>query len=685
MSCRTLVITLGQLRAHQLTWANFKENVLDQLQADLAVCAPDDAFFDFTNPFYLNARFRWLIPDAPDLADTFDRIQRILGSSEEWRVLCDVKGSWLGKISQSNQPGAAAILLILRWFMLNDIEAARLTDVYDRFVITRSDFYYLCPHPPLECLSAESVWIPDGEDYGGLCDRHLVVSATELAASCNLIGDLLLHPQQLREAMIERSNWNIEQLIAFHFTRNGLMSKVRRFPYVMCLVRASGDPSASSPGNYITDVGMVVKYPSELDEANRYRNFLRSNEDWRLYFAYQYFADLLPARIYTTHGTVLYVDEVTRELRHGLLPDSPANVLFVVENALGRIVHRSGGRVYDTIYLSDRSKSSSALTESDDHSRELTMFERVPIQRGFSLNQTLMTNNLVGLRAGELYLSAEPDGRVTLNRPHCFMWEHFRLITELGTSPSNRGAFSVVDRPIISLPFRNFESAVSRAPTSQIYRFLTFALENCRKSKAQLFQDIWVLFELASKHDGFFVEFGAGDGVHTSNTFLLEREYGWSGIVAEPNPVHHKSLRENRRCYVSTKCIAATSNDTVPFVQTADPIYSTMEKYSLNDMHAGARREGRKIAVETLSLLDLLVEAGAPKRIDYLSIDTEGSELEILSNFDFDAYNIRIITIEHNYTQQRELIYELLRQKGYERTFAEFSKWDDWYVNSGED
>src|SRR6516164_5571667 len=206
MGSRTLVITLGQLRAHQLTWQNFKENVLDQLQADLAVCVPADAYFDVTNPFYVNARFRWLIPDSADLAPTFDRIQSLLGSSEDWRALCEVGGTWLGRIAQSSQPGAAAINYVLRWFMLDNIEAAGLTRVYDRFVVTRSDFYYFCPHPPLESLRSDRLWIPDGEDYGGLCDRHLVVSGADLVASCNQINDFLLRPHEIRKAMIERSD-----------------------------------------------------------------------------------------------------------------------------------------------------------------------------------------------------------------------------------------------------------------------------------------------------------------------------------------------------------------------------------------------------------------------------------------------------------------------------------------------
>ena len=274
MGGRTLVVVLGQLRAHQLTWKNFEQNVLSELEADLAVCVPNDTFFDRTNPFYANARFRWLVPDASDLSGIFDQIQKQIGSSEDWRVLCDVKGSWLGRIPASGQKGAAAILYILRWFMLHNIRAETLDKVYDRFVITRSDFYYVCPHPPLECLAAERLWLPDGEDYGGLCDRHLVVSADHLIASCNLIDDLLLYPRHMRDAMIKNTTWNIEQLLAFHLSRNGLISRIERFPYIMFLVRAPEDPTAWSTGDYVSDVNMVVKYPSELHEADRFRSLI---------------------------------------------------------------------------------------------------------------------------------------------------------------------------------------------------------------------------------------------------------------------------------------------------------------------------------------------------------------------------------------------------------------------------
>ena len=76
----------------------------------------------------------------------------------------------------------------------------------------------------------------------------------------------------------------------------------------------------------------------------------------------------------------------------------------------------------------------------------------------------------------------------------------------------------------------------------------------------------------------------------------------------------------------------------------------------------------------------MLDKHGAPHKIDYLSIDTEGSEYDILKDFNFEKYDISIITCEHNFTNSREDIYSLLTSNGYERKYTGASKFDDWYV-----
>jgi FkbM family methyltransferase len=217
-------------------------------------------------------------------------------------------------------------------------------------------------------------------------------------------------------------------------------------------------------------------------------------------------------------------------------------------------------------------------------------------------------------------------------------------------------------------------------PQSEEYRFLAFSAGFIEFSQAQLLQDLWVLFELAGKRDGYFVEFGAADGKYLSNTFMLEKNFGWSGALSEPNPAWHEALHKNRNVFISRQCIAARSHETVRFNQTPMPEYSTIDRYTAADLHADARRGGQVIEVETLSLCDFLQAAGAPRRIDFLSIDTEGSEYEILSAFDFSQYDIDLITVEHNHTESRKAIYDLLARHGYRRKFERFSQWDDWYV-----
>jgi FkbM family methyltransferase len=199
-------------------------------------------------------------------------------------------------------------------------------------------------------------------------------------------------------------------------------------------------------------------------------------------------------------------------------------------------------------------------------------------------------------------------------------------------------------------------------------------------SHAQFRQDLFVLNELAWKTGGYFVEFGATDGLHLSNTWLLEQEFGWHGILAEPARRWHGDLAKNRRCGIDTHCVWRESDAVLQFRETEETGLSTIADFTAVDQHAFLRRSARLYEVTTISLLDLLARYDAPTEIDYLSIDTEGSEFDILSKFDFGKYRIRIMTVEHNFTPARQKICSLLRAHGYRRTMEDFSSVDDWYV-----
>jgi FkbM family methyltransferase len=206
---------------------------------------------------------------------------------------------------------------------------------------------------------------------------------------------------------------------------------------------------------------------------------------------------------------------------------------------------------------------------------------------------------------------------------------------------------------------------------------------NC---KGQLFQDFFVLNELGFKRNGYFVEFGANDGITDSNTYMLEKDFGWDGILAEPSHVCHLELFKNRpNVKIDINCVWKESGKQIDFLECLgrENVVSTIEQFRNQDGASERRKYGRIYPVNTISLTDLLIKHQAPQIIDYLSIDTEGSEYEILNNFDWDKYTFRIITIEHNYVvEMRNRIFELLSLHGYTRKFTEISYIDDWYVKN---
>ena len=285
---RVLVCVLASTRAHELTFASFKRQVLDELGADLALALAIDEKYDYSNRYWQHAKFRWTTPDFSDYGEAFDWAQGWLCRqynvpAPDWRLMLRAKGFWQGGIRTTDpQQTASSILPFCRWLLLHGLQQDGVIDRYDRFVITRSDFVWLCPHPPLSVLDREAIWVPDGEDYGGLPDRHLVVSRADVVNCLNIIEDILLHPVQLYEEMKHRSDWwNNEKFLAHHLGRKGLLNKVKRFPYVMYTARSTYDISPThTPGRYEPAVGHFVKYEGEYRAASAYATIIRNRAAW---------------------------------------------------------------------------------------------------------------------------------------------------------------------------------------------------------------------------------------------------------------------------------------------------------------------------------------------------------------------------------------------------------------------
>lgn len=195
--------------------------------------------------------------------------------------------------------------------------------------------------------------------------------------------------------------------------------------------------------------------------------------------------------------------------------------------------------------------------------------------------------------------------------------------------------------------------------------------------RSQLGQD-YLAFKLFGS-EGFFVEFGATNGVELSNSYALE-QLGWKGVLAEPSKQWHAELAKNRPdTLISHQCVWKTSGESIKFTEATSGTLSTVSEFLEADHHK--RQKLDSYEVQTISLEDLLVEAEAPEFVEFLSIDTEGSEYEILKHFNWEDRSFGLIAVEHNHTALRGQIFDLLTEHGYTRILEQHSRWDDWYIN----
>lgn len=189
---------------------------------------------------------------------------------------------------------------------------------------------------------------------------------------------------------------------------------------------------------------------------------------------------------------------------------------------------------------------------------------------------------------------------------------------------------------------------------------------------SQFGQDQYVVETLfPAKRGGFFVDIGAHDGVSGSNTCYFERNLGWSGLCIEPIPEVFDQLKENRECDLICGCIAAEKGS-AKFLRITGPgeVLSGLEINSPPEHRAWVRNEVARLGgsiveleVSCLRFNDLIAERRV-SQIDYLSIDTEGAELDILRTIDFQACPIQVLDIENNY--HGDHLIELLDPLGYE-------------------
>jgi hypothetical protein len=156
-----------------------------------------------------------------------------------------------------------------RWFVYNKIVEFKLLKKYDRFVVTRSDHYYLCEHN-LTALDPSMVWVPEGEDYGGITDRHVVAPAEKILQVLDILPPLLRHPSEflkfLGDMYNETKNTNAEKLLLRRWHMQGIIGET--FPRMMFTCAVPGDETRWwPPSPRLGPNGVNLKYEGEYDQS----------------------------------------------------------------------------------------------------------------------------------------------------------------------------------------------------------------------------------------------------------------------------------------------------------------------------------------------------------------------------------------------------------------------------------
>ena len=215
------------------------------------------------------------------------------------------------------------------------------------------------------------------------------------------------------------------------------------------------------------------------------------------------------------------------------------------------------------------------------------------------------------------------------------------------------------------------------------------SFDKIEKVYSQLYQDAFASFLIGDKYDKSYLEFGATDGLDLSNSYLLENSYNWKGVLSEPSVQWHELLKRNRKnTQIITKCIWKESGKKLDFFMSDNGELSTLKDFVESDKSSMPgntdlrKKSGKMISVETISLNDVIKEYFNDICPSYISIDTEGSEYEILKSFNLKKFRPKFFTIEHNFTENESKIDELLIINGYVRIFRKLTSFDAWYIQT---
>jgi hypothetical protein len=267
---RPVVCIIGTLRAVDLTYQNLIEKVIQPLNADLMFCVSRMTSEDETT---LN-KFRscnivdiCIYEEAKDNYEDFLQgfFSRLTPEKQsEWHKYFDIEGNWLGGIKGRRGSGFHLNFNYLK--LLDRLQHFKeIGSEYQRFVITRTDLFWMVEHPPLNLLDSKFIWIPTGENYNGYNDRHAVCSNQNVSDYLSLLEFMLnLKALEYIYNNLDENNLNHERHLKSHLDYCGV--KVANFKNVAYLTGDQQDLTNWAPvkTKSVDGVEYAYKYEKEL-------------------------------------------------------------------------------------------------------------------------------------------------------------------------------------------------------------------------------------------------------------------------------------------------------------------------------------------------------------------------------------------------------------------------------------
>ncbi|CAL4164974.1 unnamed protein product, partial [Meganyctiphanes norvegica] len=166
---------------------------------------------------------------------------------------------------------------------------------------------------------------------------------------------------------------------------------------------------------------------------------------------------------------------------------------------------------------------------------------------------------------------------------------------------------------------------------------------------------------LGEMTNGFFVECGAQDGEHISNTLLFEKKYGWNGLLVEGNPKNYeKVISKKRKAWTIHTCLS-----TKPYPNTV-MFHVNLKDWGnhISNISIDSKIDGY-VELQCLPLYSILMALNTTT-VDYFSLDIEGLELEVLKTIPWDKVNIRTLSVEHKHIPGgKDVLRSYMRSQGY--------------------